>query len=191
MVSISQVKSKLLERMANNDRIILGIPTAAVLVPFFERDNKTYLLLTKRSEKLEKHSGQISFPGGKIEEGETTENAAIRESYEEIGIEAGDILEILGSFDDFSTPYFDVVTPILSIINPKNTYVKSKEELDEILEVPLTDLMIPEVHYIKPMEFKNKIYQVHYFEWNGNGKKNIIWGATAGVIHELIEIIRS
>ncbi|MCE7736694.1 MAG: CoA pyrophosphatase [Candidatus Heimdallarchaeota archaeon] len=191
MVSISQVKSKLLERIAKKDRIILGDPTAAVLVPFFEKDNRAYLLLTKRSEKLKKHSGQISFPGGKIEKGETTEDTAIRESYEEIGIEDGDILEILGPFDDFATPYFDAVTPILSIINQKNTYVKSKEELDEILEVPLTDLMAPEVHYIKPMEFQNKTYQVHYYEWNGNGKKNIIWGATAGVIHELIEIIRS
>lgn len=149
-------------------RQVLGEPQAGVLVPFFEKNDKVYLILTLRSKKLNKHSGQISFPGGKIDASDSNIiETAIRETEEEIGISAANI-EIICKFDDFSTPYYKSVTPVISRISTPRSYKKSVDEIDEILEIPFEDLLHPEIHRKENWTIEGTIYEVHFYEWQKN-----------------------
>jgi 8-oxo-dGTP pyrophosphatase MutT (NUDIX family) len=159
------------------------IRPAAVLVPIVDRDEPT-VLLTQRTAHLKEHSGQISFPGGKIEADETPREAALREAEEEIGL-GSNAVEPLGFLDLYMTTLGYRIAPLLARIAPPFELALNKAEVDETFEVPLSFLMEP------------KNLQRHSREWQGMTRSyyaipfetRYIWGVTAGILRNLHERI--
>jgi len=187
-LSTTSVLQQLKSHIDGTSRKSLGEPEAAVLIPIFDKDGVAQVLLTLRSQSMKRHSGQISFPGGKIDEGETVIDTAIRETYEEVGIPVDDI-EIIGKLDDFSTTHY-TVTPVLAKINPEKVFINSPAEVVEILFVPLHDLMMDDIHRIENWVYMNVNHRVHFYDLKQNGKKYNLWGATAGVLHRMLDLVK-
>ncbi len=119
---------------------------AAVLVPVVDRGPEATLLLTRRTEKLRKHSGQIAFPGGAIDpEDGTAENAALREANEEIGL-ISERAEIIGHMPRYLTGSGFSITPVLAVVNTPFDVYPNPDEVADIFEVPLSFLMNPANH---------------------------------------------
>jgi len=156
---------------------------AAVLIPVVARDDTLDVIFTVRAEHLASHAGQISFPGGKIEPGDSgPADAALRESEEEIGL-ARDFVEVLGRLDPFRTGTGFCIEPIVGLVRPGFTLVADRGEVADIFEVPLAFLMDP------------ANLQRHAREWRGSLRtyyaipygERVIWGATAGIVKNLYE----
>lgn len=158
---------------------------AAVLIPLFEKDGEYYLLLTKRTEHLRDHKGQISFPGGRYEESdETFLDTALRESAEEIGLSAEDA-EILGELDDMPTLHTNYcIRPFLAAISWPLELEIDPFEVDELIEVPVSALM-DEDCLKQEDDLVNNGTSEGYFYYYDN---RIIWGATARIITQFLEI---
>ncbi len=152
---------------------------AAVLVPVIDRPVPT-VLLTVRTETLARHAGQVAFPGGRLEPGESAVDGAIREAGEEVGIAARDI-GVIGCLDPWLTITGYRVTPVLARIAPTSTIVASPDEVTETFEVPLNRLMTQENHLLVEREIggvRRSWYEIPYGRYH-------IWGATAGMIRAL------
>jgi 8-oxo-dGTP pyrophosphatase MutT (NUDIX family) len=126
----------------------LDIPAfrrAAVLVPLLDRREGPTLLFTRRTETVPHHKGEISFPGGGLEEGEDAVRAALREAEEEIGLVPGRV-SVVGLLDDVPSPASYVVTPVLAAVrDPPETFRPAAFEVSEPFEVPLARLLDPTV----------------------------------------------
>lgn len=156
---------------------------AAVLIPIVMRDAEPVVILTRRANHLNKHAGQISFPGGRAEDIDLSAvETALRESEEEIGLNP-DLVEIAGSLSTYLTVTHYSVTPIVGFIQPGFDLRADAGEVAEIFEVPLNFLMDKKNHK-KHSGFHNGIerfwYAMPYEEY-------YIWGATAGMIKDLSE----
>lgn len=155
---------------------------AAVLAPIVARDGEATLLLTQRAGTLRDHSGQIAFPGGKIEPGESPLDAALREAEEEIGLSRAR-LEILGCLDPYQTSTGFRVFPLVALAHPPLELAVNQNEVEEVFETPLSFLMDAANH------------QRHFRQWQGKRRQfyampyesRYIWGATAGMIRNLYE----
>src|SRR5512143_2369159 len=111
---------------------------AAVLVPLLWQDEQWNLLFTRRTERVESHKGQVSFPGGGCDEGETTpEQTALREAWEEIGIEPADV-RVLGRLADMITISSFRVTPVVGVVSWPTVFRLSEQEVGRVFTVPLT-----------------------------------------------------
>lgn len=160
-----------------------AVKDAAILMPMVERDGEISLLLTKRADKLNAHSGQIAFPGGKIDAGdEGPEAAALREAEEEVGL-ANHHVEVLGRLPDYYTGSGYKIAPILGIMNADALVEANPDEVDYIFEVPLSFLMNPKNHIYGSREFEGK--ERFFLEMPFEG--HYIWGITAGMIHVLYD----
>ncbi|WP_374547791.1 CoA pyrophosphatase [Rhodoblastus sp.] len=155
---------------------------AAVLAAIVLRDDDAVLLLTQRAGSLRDHSGQVAFPGGKIEPGESPLDAALREAEEEIGL-TRDKIEILGCLDPYQTSTGFRVFPLVGLARPPLGLAVNRQEVDDVFETPLSFLMNAANH------------QRHFREWQGKRRQfyampyenRYIWGATAGMIRNLYE----
>ena len=174
---------RLNEPLPNETRLVppLARP-AAVLAPVVARDGEVTLLLTQRAAALRDHSGQIAFPGGKIEPGESPLDAALREAEEEIGL-ARENIEILGCLDPYQTSTGFRVFPLVGLIRPPLALDVNLEEVDEVFETPLSFLMNAANHqrHKKMWQGQERQFYVMPFE------NRYIWGATAGMIRNLFE----
>jgi 8-oxo-dGTP pyrophosphatase MutT (NUDIX family) len=159
---------------------------AAVLMPFFEQDGETHLLLTRRTAEVEPHKGQMSFPGGMREEGETLERTAVRETFEEIGISA-DSMEILGRFHDCVSITDVRVTPFAAMLHQPFTVTPQAREVAEILKVPISLFLDPERLLVKKDFIINGRTAGDYAWFYGTHR---IWGLTALIIHDFFEAIQ-
>jgi 8-oxo-dGTP pyrophosphatase MutT (NUDIX family) len=158
---------------------------AAVLMPFFEQNGEWRLLLTRRTDEVETHKGQISFPGGMREEGETLEQTAIRETFEEIGI-AADGIKILGRFHDYRSITNVRVTPFAAVLHLPFTVTPQAHEVAEVLRVPLSLFLDPEQLSVeKDFVVEGKI--AGDYSWIYGTHR--IWGLTALIIHDFFEAI--
>ena len=156
---------------------------AAVLMPFFEEDEELCLLLTLRTDEVETHKGQISFPGGMREKGETLERTAIRETFEETGIGA-DRVEILGRFNDYLSITDVRVTPFAAMLRQPFTVTPQIHEVAEVLRVPLSMFLDPERLLVdKDFIVEGKI--AGDYSWFYGTHR--IWGLTALIIHDFFE----
>ena len=176
-------------RLASRSRAALELPTfrpAAVLVPLVERQGAPHLLFTLRSAELAVHSGQISFPGGKADEGDADRIAtALREADEELGI-APDKVEILGLLDDVPTPSQFVITPVVGLVRAEpGHYRPHLSEVAEVFEIPLEELTRPSAFEdLGEVDREGRSYRLCAFRV---GDRNI-WGATARMVLQLLEL---
>lgn len=156
---------------------------AAVLVPVVDRGSEATVLLTKRTEGLRSHSGQVAFPGGRIDpEDASVEDAALREAVEEIGLEPR-FVETVGRLPDYIAGSGFLITPVLSVVTPGFRLRLNPDEVDDAFEVPLRFLMDPANHVQDSRIWNNKerfFYRMPYQDW-------MIWGITAGIIHGMYE----
>ena len=147
-------------------------------MPLVERAGELHVLLTQRAEHLKHHPGQISFPGGRIEEGDSgVRDAALREAEEEVGLPA-DRIDVVGYLDNYFTITGYSVTPVVGFYESAASLHLDETEVADAFEVPLSHLFDPANHYRKMKEIYG--YRIPYFEipW----RERLIWGATASMI---------
>jgi 8-oxo-dGTP pyrophosphatase MutT (NUDIX family) len=160
---------------------------AAVLVPLFQKDGNCHLLFTKRSEEVKYHKGEISFPGGVVdEEDRELINTALREAHEEIGLKESDI-QIIGVLDDIVTITEFIVTPIVGLFPYPYPFKVSEVEIAELIEVPLASLLEKDCFSEREI-FRGGQKEFVYAYQYGN---HIIWGATARILKQFLDLIKS
>ena len=199
--SIEYIKSRFQNR--NASRIFYREKyEAAVILPLIELDKNLHILLEVRSDSLSRHPGQISLPGGSIEQGENAFESALRELEEECGI-APVYTDLIGKLDTVENITGAVVTPFVCSID-KNAEIKLQHnEVKEVFMIPLEQLSkkglkeskIKEVFTLAddfPSDFlcekewkREYIYPVYYYQY----KKYLIWGLTARILKHFLEII--
>ena len=155
---------------------------AAVLLPIVKRPRGLTVLLTLRASDLRAHSGQVAFPGGKIDPGETPREAALREAREEIGLEER-FIEPLGWLDPYLTGTGFCVAPLVGLIDPSFTLAINRLEVDEVFEAPFAFLMDPSNHRLDEREWRGEVRKFYAMP---HGER-YIWGATAGMLRNLYE----
>jgi 8-oxo-dGTP pyrophosphatase MutT (NUDIX family) len=158
---------------------------AAVLVPLVDRTEGLSVLLTQRTPHLSAHAGQISFPGGRIEESDTDAiEAALRETEEEIGL-TRDRVTVIGRLDTYLTGTGFEITPVVGIIRVPFPLAIDAFEVAEVFEVPLSFVLDPNNHrrMTRNVEHRSRMFFVLPFE-----DRNI-WGATAGMLVNLAEVL--
>jgi 8-oxo-dGTP pyrophosphatase MutT (NUDIX family) len=155
---------------------------AAVLIPIVCRADGPTVLLTQRHADLSKHGGQIAFPGGRIDAGETALAAALREAAEETGL-AADFISPLGYLDGYLTITQYLVTPVVALVREGFSLQAQPDEVDDIFEVPLEFLMKVENRQTQSREWKG---MTRHFYVYPHGER-YIWGATAGMIKNLYD----
>ncbi len=182
-LSISTIKKVLAhrERKTMNTH---GYASAAVLVPIIQEQGTYSLLLTKRTDEVEHHKGQISFPGGMVDESdESSLIAALRETEEEIGLQQS-FIKILGSLDDIRIPTGFVVTPFVGYIETLPSLTTSNTEVAEILCIPLDKFFDRSLRRSEMRELRGVRREVFFYDvW-----KEPVWGATAAIIKQFTDL---
>ncbi len=158
---------------------------AAVLIPIYKKDGEYYVLLTKRTEEMEYHKGQICFPGGSHhKEDGSLQDTALREAYEEVGIRPEDV-EILGELDSMGTLTSNfLITPFVGIIPYPYKFTMSKHEIDELVEVPFTSLADDSNYWEETRSAEGVTGKASFFRYNDK----VIWGATARILKQLVDL---
>jgi 8-oxo-dGTP pyrophosphatase MutT (NUDIX family) len=157
---------------------------AGVLVPLFVRDAKLWILFTRRTESVEHHRGQISFPGGTEEAGDESLFAtAVRETQEELAVAPSDIIA-LGALSPIVTVTNFYVEPYVAAVPQPYVWKPAEAEIAEVIEAPIAALMDPAILEQKPMPGREEpILFYHY-------GKHVIWGATARILSELLAALK-
>jgi 8-oxo-dGTP pyrophosphatase MutT (NUDIX family) len=164
-----------------------GFARAANLVPLHEKDGEPHLLLTRRSRHMRRHAAELSVPGGVIDSGEDALAAALREAREEIGLEPerADVLGRLSETLVLQSAFR--LTPWVASVPYPYPYVAEPREVEEILHVPLSALLQPGIHRVERREAYGMNLDVHFFALGGD----LLWGATARIVWELLGIWRT
>jgi 8-oxo-dGTP pyrophosphatase MutT (NUDIX family) len=161
---------------------------AAVLIPIVMRAQPT-VLLTLRASHLSTHSGQIAFPGGKVDASDAhAVAAALREAQEEIGLLSSS-LEVLGQLPEYVTGSVFHVTPVVALVRPELSLVANSNEVADMFEVPLAFLMNPANHRHHQAEFQGVQREWLSMPYHDGVTERFIWGATAGMLRNLYRFL--
>ncbi|MER2250347.1 CoA pyrophosphatase [Methylorubrum podarium] len=156
---------------------------AAVLVPVIDRPEGVTLLFTQRAAHLRDHSGQVAFPGGKVDPEDTSPiDTALREAREEIGLESAAVRP-LGYLDPYLSGTGFLVEPVVGLVTREAVLDPNPAEVATVFEVPLAFLMDPARHLVRSAEWRGRtryFYAIPFAE-------HLIWGVTAGIVHNLYE----
>ncbi len=158
---------------------------SAVLLPIIYKQGRYYILFTKRTQKVTEHKGQISFPGGVYQESDGTLLAtALRECAEEIGLSA-DGVEILGELDDTLTNASGyIISPFVALIAGPHQFRINTEEIEEIIEVPISVLLDKNSRHEETRTINGKAVASYSYHYQGR----VIWGATAAILSQFLDI---
>jgi 8-oxo-dGTP pyrophosphatase MutT (NUDIX family) len=156
---------------------------AAVLVPLFMRDGMLWVVFTRRTDTVEHHRGQISFPGG-VEEPEDEDLAAtaLRETQEELGISPGDV-RLLGALSPIVTVTDFAVAPFVGAIPHPYAFTPAESEIAEVIETPLAALRDPTILETRVLPGRDEPVLFYHHG------PHVIWGATARILAELLETL--
>lgn len=170
-------------------RNVVSIPTykrAAVLVPVIHTTSSLDLLFTKRTHTVETHKGQVSFPGGMVDDGDADfVHTALREAEEEIGLPPSAI-EIVGALDDIATPTRFVVSPVVGILTKLPPLHLNPDEVEQVFCVPLEFFLDERSGRTETRAVNGKQYEVWFYDYDGK----TIWGVTAVIVRALINKLR-
>jgi len=160
-----------------------GVRNSAVMILLINKQNIPHLVFTRRTELVETHKGQISFPGGMQDTADADLfQTARRETFEEIGIEPGQ-LRLLGQLDDFYTVTNFIISPFVGLVTGEFQYRINEREVAKVLEVPLS-LFLESAHFeVKKWPYQNKSYDVYFYHF----QEEVIWGATAFIVNRFID----
>ncbi len=162
-------------------RLVHRRTQAAVLVALYVEDDEPHAIFTRRRRDLRSHPGEISFPGGRRDDGESLSETALREAEEEIGLAREDVAlqGALAPVATIATNY--AVHPFVGIIDPGGTWTPSAGEVDEVIELRLADLRASRTRrrlHHRNIPFRTDVYDI--------GAELVIWGATARIVSDLL-----
>jgi 8-oxo-dGTP pyrophosphatase MutT (NUDIX family) len=153
-----------------------GSVKAAVLVPLYEEGGKLHAVFTKRPADMRRHAGEISFPGGRMDDGEDLRDTALREAEEEIGLRPAAV-EVVAELDTLATVGSRfTITPFVGLVDPLPRLVPHPGEVVKILEVPLSELLEDDAFHEEFWGSPDRA--ISFFELPGE----TVWGATARVL---------
>lgn len=163
-----------------------NLKDSAVLIPIVRKSSGLQLLFTKRTDAVELHKGQISFPGGAADPRDASEvETALRESFEEIGLDRSAVA-ILGMLDDLDTPSGFKVTPVVGFIDELPALETNKDEVAALISIPVEHFLDPDKRRSKMVERNGSTLEIYFYDvWD-----EPIWGATAFFVKQFIEIIQ-
>ncbi|WP_338517579.1 CoA pyrophosphatase [Alteromonas gracilis] len=154
---------------------------AAVLIPIVDYGNTLNVLLTERAYHLKHHPGQISFPGGGVEEQDATMfDAATREAHEEIGLPPENV-DVIGMLPRYRTISGYEISPVVGFVNPNFNPIIDKNEVESAFEVPLAHVLDRKNHLIHTTHRNKQAFPIYFIPW----KDKMIWGATAALLRNL------
>ncbi|KAK1426468.1 hypothetical protein QVD17_15142 [Tagetes erecta] len=186
VVSVSE--AQLPEKLNPNSR-------AAVLICLFnginDDDDGLRVILTKRSSELSAHSGEVSLPGGKAEEGDVDDaDTAKREAKEEIGLDPS-LVNVVAVLEPFLSKHLLRVTPVIGILSDINAFTPTPnlDEVDEVFDAPLEMFLKDENRKSEEKELMGNRLLIHYFNYETGGKKYMIWGLTAGILIRAASVV--
>ena len=158
---------------------------SAVLCPLFEEDGAARVVLTRRSSALRSHTGQVSFPGGRLDEGEEPVTAALREAKEEVGLDPGTV-EIVGELSPLVTISSGAaITPFVGVLPGRPDLHPNPSEVERVFDVALTELTAADVYHEELWPFPGGERSMYVFDLDGD----TVWGATARMLTELLDLI--
>jgi 8-oxo-dGTP pyrophosphatase MutT (NUDIX family) len=209
--SFQDLARRLPALLADHDPRLLTAPVlrpAAVLAPLLRRPEGPVFLFTRRRHDLPEHAGQVAFPGGRMEEGESPVQAALREAEEEVGLPAGRV-QVMGRLDDQPSPLRYRVTPVVGMVSDPPPLVAQPGEVTEMFEVPLERLLDPSCSHaewwgasrlptgglrdvlMNPLAGYREVdpagqrYKVFFFD-TGGGPQRVVWGLTARIVSQFL-----
>lgn len=169
----------------------IGAQRAAVLIPVFEDDGAAWVVLTRRSQHLRAHKGEVSFPGGRQDDGETLVEAALREAREEIALDTS-MVEIVGELDHLATLSSNSsVVPFVGILPGRPAELApNPQEVEAVLSVPLSELLLDDVFRAEVWPWQSQTgldshRPIYFFELYGD----TIWGATGRILVNLLSVV--
>lgn len=168
-----------------NDEWLSTARASAVLVPLLQTDNGVSVVLTRRADHLKNHRGEVSFPGGRVEESESLVEAALREAQEEIDLDSR-LVTVIGQLDPHATFVSNsLIVPIVAVVDESATFVANESEVSRILTVPLTELAHPESYKNEWWRTPRGELNIHFFYL----EDETIWGATGRILRQLFDVV--
>jgi 8-oxo-dGTP pyrophosphatase MutT (NUDIX family) len=166
---------------------------AGVLAALFEEDGEARLVLTRRSDDLRTHQGQVSFPGGRLDPGEDAPAAALREAHEEIGLDPASVTTIGWLHPLLTMVSASFILPVLGTLAARPQLAPNPGEVERIFDVSLAEVADPDIFHEERWRIPGRViagsednsFPVWFFEVSGE----LVWGATARMLHELLSIV--
>lgn len=168
-----------------NDEWLAGARASAVLVPLMETDQGVSVVLTRRADHLKNHRGEVSFPGGRVEESESLIEAALREAEEEINLSSA-LVRVIGQLDPHATFVSNsLIIPIVAVVDSSAQFVANDSEVARILTVPLSELAHPDSYVNEWWLTPRGELNIHFFYLDDE----TIWGATGRILRQVFDIV--
>jgi 8-oxo-dGTP pyrophosphatase MutT (NUDIX family) len=184
-ISLDHIR-QFLQTFRRQEYEIRTLVPAGVLVPLFEHNGGLNVILTQRTDDVEHHKGQISFPGGLKEENDATIiETALREAEEEIGLSRKSV-EILGVLNDFQTPSGFHITPVVAFLPFVPSFFLNTAEVFQIFDVPLSFFLDTRNERVERHEYSGKVRNVYFYQYG----QFEIWGATAAMLRSFLHDVR-
>ncbi|KMT04545.1 hypothetical protein BVRB_8g182070 [Beta vulgaris subsp. vulgaris] len=165
---------------------------AAVLICLFQdHHGNLRVILTKRSSKLSTHSGEVALPGGKAEEGDKDDaETATREAKEEIGLDPS-LVNVVTVLEPFLSKHILKVIPVIGLLSDKDAFkpVPNPAEVESVFDAPLEMFIKDENRRAEEREWMGYKYLIHYFDYETDNKKYLIWGLTAGILIRAASVV--
>jgi 8-oxo-dGTP pyrophosphatase MutT (NUDIX family) len=159
-----------------------GPRVSAVLAPLFEEDGETRVVLTRRAATLTSHQSEVSFPGGRVDPGESLVDAALREAWEEVGLDPA-LVEVIGTLTPLTTyTSAALVNPFVGVLPGRAQLRANPAEVDLVFDMALAELLADGVHRSEHWGLAGENRELHFFELPGD----IVWGATGRLLWELL-----